>query len=377
MVVIKNRESNIECLRILSMFLIVCMHLLWHGNVLNECGYGTFDYYLFWSIRALCYISVNSYVLISGYFMVYGKFTIEKLFRIIIQTLFYSYLLFGVSIYLNRDVLSIENVMKTIFPISSGLYWYITTYVLLCIISPILNVAVEHINKQTHLITVMSFVFVFCIIPTFLFWTRGILSMGRDLNWFITLYLISSYIRKYNVRYSTRKLICLAFISVIFMIMSLVLIGALSRVVFGVEKEQDLMFCFNSVFSCVASVSIFLGFLNINITNAKRSGAINSISKLVLGVYLFHENPFFRPILWDLVKPSKYLHKNNGTIISLMYILAICIFIMVIGCMIEKIRQCIDCFFGMPKLYIRLEKKVKEMFKKVITEKDRSFKHSV
>ena len=351
-----NRKSNIECLRVLSMFLIVCMHLLWHGNVLAECDYGSVSYYLFWTIRALCYTSVNSFVLISGYFMVYSRLSAKKLIRILIQTLFYSIVMYGFVLYLDQDVLSVSNILKVLTPVSSGQYWYITSYVLMCIFSPILNLAVNRMNRISHLAVIISHLLFFCIIPTFLFWTRNTLSMGRDLPWFLTLYLVAAFIRKYNIRYNNRKLLLCYLVSILLMLLSLIVIGSLTHSFLGAEREQDLMLCFNSIFSFVASISTFIFFLNINIHSIKLSCAINSISMLVLGVYMFHENPFFRPILWGFLKPARFLHQDFGIVLTLLYSFLLCIAIMLIGCMIEKVRLSLYSVLGFAGLVSRIEK---------------------
>lgn len=338
----KVRKSNIELLRILAMFLIVFMHLLWHGNVLNSCDYGSINYYLFWSIRSLCYISVNVFVLISGYFMIYSKFNNKKLFKMILQTLFYSLVFFSISSYINKDIFTIFNLLKSIFPISSGVYWYITSYVLLYLISPLLNNAIISMDKN-ELRRVIIYLFIaFSIFPTFLFWSRSFLSMGRDLNWFIFLYLVGGYIRKYNISCKNKKLLFIFIISIFLMIISLVLIGAITHLIFGRVKEQDLMLCFNSIFSLCASISVFLIFLNIRINNMIFSRIVNSISKLVIGVYLFHENPFFRDILWGIINPTRFI---NSSILTLLYSIFACIMIMMIGCLIEKCRlYLLKCF---------------------------------
>jgi len=162
--------------------------------------------------------------------------------------------------------------------------------------------------------------------------------MGRDLNWFVALYFIAAYIRKYGVCLEKKKLIVYFISAIILMMLSLIIIGAVTHTIFGIEKEQDLMLCFNSVFSCAASVAAFLIFLDLRINNQKISHIINSISGLMLGVYLFHENPFIRSILWDFIDPTRYMNSMHGTLLTLFYMLFVCFSIMVIGCVLEKIR---------------------------------------
>ena len=62
----KVRDSNYELLRIVSMFLIVLYHTIFHGNVLkNTTGVLNFT---FTCITILTFIHVNCFIIIMGYY---------------------------------------------------------------------------------------------------------------------------------------------------------------------------------------------------------------------------------------------------------------------------------------------------------------------
>lgn len=67
---IGTRQSNVEVLRILSMLMIVCLHIMNHGGLLDTVVPYTVNYYLFYVIEIFSYVAVNVYVLISGYFLI-------------------------------------------------------------------------------------------------------------------------------------------------------------------------------------------------------------------------------------------------------------------------------------------------------------------
>lgn len=66
----KKRMANVELLRICSMLMIVLMHLLNHGKVLETVEKGSVSYYLTWTIFGISFVSISCYILISGYFCV-------------------------------------------------------------------------------------------------------------------------------------------------------------------------------------------------------------------------------------------------------------------------------------------------------------------
>lgn len=62
-----NNERNfgIDALRILSMFAIVLMHILYKGNLLKDVSDN--GNAVLWLIETVCFCAVNCYAMISGY----------------------------------------------------------------------------------------------------------------------------------------------------------------------------------------------------------------------------------------------------------------------------------------------------------------------
>lgn len=83
----KSRNSNIELLRIISLFLIIVGHFSWHTNwSLN----GT-SIFLESTIHSLWIggkLGVDIFVLISGYFLVKSHYKLSSFVRIWLQALF-------------------------------------------------------------------------------------------------------------------------------------------------------------------------------------------------------------------------------------------------------------------------------------------------
>ena len=78
----KERNSNLELLRIISMLLIIMHHYSIHGFSPNILYYSSNKYILdFLSLEGK--LGVNCFILISGYFMINQKFTIKKLLSIL------------------------------------------------------------------------------------------------------------------------------------------------------------------------------------------------------------------------------------------------------------------------------------------------------
>ena len=131
-----KRLNNIVFLRIISMYMILVLHYLSFGGFLLEHTGFSISSAIVWFLEALSFVAVNCYVLISGYFLVDAKFKFEKIFKICLQTLFYTLIVYITLLLLNKTDISIMSFIKNCLPITSGTYWFATCYILLYILSP-------------------------------------------------------------------------------------------------------------------------------------------------------------------------------------------------------------------------------------------------
>lgn len=194
---IKVRQPQFELLRIISMGLIVTLHFMSHGGVNDQLVMGTPTYFLFSVLRALSYLGVNCFVLISGYFMCETVFKPSRIVKMMLQVLFYS-VIGTVTLYFVFHVEpSMKELLFTFFPISGNKYWFASTYIVMLFISPLLNAALTKLSRKEHLIFITLLLLCFSILPTVLFWGKGVYSDGKDVGWFVTLYVTAAYVKKY------------------------------------------------------------------------------------------------------------------------------------------------------------------------------------
>ena len=77
----KKRNLNIEVLRVVSMFMVIVLHALGHGGVLDYYQLGDSGYFIFWLIEAFCMVAVNCFVLITGYFGWKSNFKLSRVVK--------------------------------------------------------------------------------------------------------------------------------------------------------------------------------------------------------------------------------------------------------------------------------------------------------
>lgn len=223
-------------------------------------------------------LGVNVFVLISGYFLIDKQFKWKKFIRLALQVFFYSSVIYLLFLAFGLAIFDIEDLFKNFFPLITNRYWFMSCYVILYVLSPFINKMIKAISKKEHEFLILFLLFVKTIITIFGY------NYLSNVGWFITLYIVSAYLKKYNVL--TNVWISLASFCLSFTAM----------IVFSVFLRYS-VYGLNNIVCFVASVSLFNVFRNMK--TSFHSKAVNLVSSAMLGVYLIHDNNFVRPFLWQ------------------------------------------------------------------------------
>lgn len=193
----------------------------------------------------------------------------------------------------------VKNVIKVFFLPLSTEYWFITCYLLLCVLLPVLNPLLRKLNLKTYVLFLFA---VFCfwyllatflnnqyanLMRSFLFWCLGC---------FFGIFFKDIKIKPFSI-------FCL------FVASFMGIIASTSGYYFtycgisSVYKAAGFMLVKSGVF--LSAVSLFLIFKSLEIGTVK---SINVLSLCTFGVYLIHEHPFARPLIW--YKVIDVLHRQ-------------------------------------------------------------------
>lgn len=153
-----QRNASLDVLRVLCMFMIVTGHCILHGGIFDElAGDMSINYVETKILYNLLQVHVNCFVLISGYFLCTSTFKLSKWIKLWGCTLFYSVLLFIILCATGNAVFSITEMVKSCLPFSQQRYWFVTTYLLMYILSPICNAAIANLTQKQHLMGILGF----------------------------------------------------------------------------------------------------------------------------------------------------------------------------------------------------------------------------
>lgn len=208
------RNRSLDLLKMISMLLVIGLHFLYYGGFLeqyNTIKTNVLGYCFTWILEALCYFSVDVFILITGYFMCESQMKTTRLFSLAKQVWVYSIigLLIGIIVkcaFPDIDVqISKLSLLHTFTPIISGDYWFITSYFLLMLCVPFLNGVINNIDIDRFQKILFAGIIIFSIVPSFLPWcdTNIFNNGGASPVWFCILYLSGAYIRKSGIKVKT------------------------------------------------------------------------------------------------------------------------------------------------------------------------------
>lgn len=164
----KQKELNygIELLRIVSMMMIVTLHVLGRGGVLEESVVGGGQYHAAYFMEIACYCAVDCYALISGYVMFDSKFKYGKFILLMFQVYFYSLGITIVYLILKPEYVNIGCLIKSLFPILSKQWWYLSAYAGMYLFIPFMNSIVSTMKKKEVKMLNFSIILVFSFVGT-------------------------------------------------------------------------------------------------------------------------------------------------------------------------------------------------------------------
>lgn len=278
----KKRDCNIELLRIVLMMMIILFHLIVHGcklKTLSTNNYITTNKdFLYLGLLAFLSIGVNCFVFISGYYGI--KFKIKTLISLTIQGTFYSVIIYSLMVFIFRiDQYNVKLFIKSFFPLSSTIWWFLNIYVGIYILSPVINKGIDVINKHQLILIIILLVYLEATYPI-----TGLNILSEDgLSFYslLTIYIIGRFCKTNEITINN-ALLKYSFVYIILFV-------AIYSAYF--TKYQILAWritTYNSPFIIINSILFFYIFKNLSIKNLS---IIYKIAPLTFGIYLIHDYP--------------------------------------------------------------------------------------
>mgnify|MGYP003328110096 CR=1 FL=1 len=266
-----------------------------------------------------------------------SKITLRKYLKLYLWIVFYEIIMNSIFLATGRLDFSPLLLFTTLFPIrnihSDDFNGAFMTWWLFI---PFLNVLINNIDKRMHQLLMLLMVVVFTVYP----FVPEILNIDvNPICWFSTIYVISSYIRKYPESvYKSDSARFWGLASMVLIVLSMISVVAILLICNHLKMEVSQYYMVsdsNMPLALLVSVSTFMWFKNLRITQSK---LINAIGGTTFGVLIIHsETVEMRQWLWeDAVDCVGHYGLPLGQLIAYSCLSVITIFI--IATIIDHIR---------------------------------------
>lgn len=293
-----RRESNLELLRIISMLLIVCGHLIAQGVSPELNG----DLPISVQIMSKgSRIAVSIFLLIGTWFMVDSKFCARRVLLLYCQLAFWILLLtwMGGAIY----GVTIKQLVWSLIPYTSCSLWFVSVYLALILLAPFINFAIN--SRKRHKVIVCLLGYFCCIQPTIYQFVDGWLDC---LGFFVFIYVAIAYYKHYlQEKIRPNKYVFIIsgiglYVAIVIIKNQLLMTGATDDS-YAVKKLGQFLSDYKTLPNLFIASSIFYFFKE---TNLGKSKLINMLASNALGVYIIHQTPAFQGFLWKNVLHCNY-----------------------------------------------------------------------
>lgn len=331
----KNRNYGIDLLRIASMYMVVVLHILKQGGILENLPVLSVRYETAWFLEIACYGAVNCYALISGYVGLEAQHKYTALVKLWLQVFFYTTLLtLGIWI-IRPELVGKEQIRQALLPVVGDNYWYFTAYFPLFFIMPVLNHVVHTMpQKQLKIILIQIFM-LFSIVQTVFVKDIFGTSSGYSFLWLAYLYVLGAYIKKYGLltKLSKWQLASCYLGMVIVTWTTKYLVEYFLVPVSDEVKNGNWFVKYTSPTIVIGAIALLLLCSELEIR--KGVGVIRFLSPLSFGVYLIHVHP----LIWRHVMDLRFVaYTEFGTVKMMFLILATAFGIYIVCSLLDMIR---------------------------------------
>lgn len=321
------------------MIMIVAYHYTMYGNW-NKENFSDIKIQFF---RPWRQVGVALFVMITGYFLANCESNLNKSLhrakKIWIKTIIYSWIILLCTFVFHFGSFYKRDFLYAVFPVIFDEYWFITSYIVLILLTPVLNIAIEKLNKR-NLLRVLVIIMLFADIVPFIKndgTSNAPLGNMFSVGAMLAPYLIAGYIKKYGIKTKTWQAGIIAFVGIVLEYLSLIILKN------GIMVLDIASFTFG-LLPLVAAFGIFMLFLNLKEFHSRW---INWLASGVLASYLITEHPLFRIFFWQkLLNVGRF---ENPTWLFIVMGLLIAVVTVIVCSILDKVYSFCESEVGKRK----------------------------
>ncbi|KAB7789605.1 proline symporter [Bifidobacterium leontopitheci] len=294
----KIRNSSIEMLRILAMLMITAHHFLGFSDIsLTEQKLSVKKILLETFLYSGGKIGVVIFFAISAWYLSDStniRGSLRRAWLLEREVLFWSLACLAFTFGYDRDGITPNLLLKSVFPIAMNVWWYATAYCVFLIVFPVFAPALRSLGKSKHGYLCCALFMIWTIFEGFVpVFSLGL--HGGDFLSFVYLYALLTYYKWYMRPITVRC--AWAMISIGY---ALILLCA---VAFGILFDQTGKFASGQLYFSGTEYKlpvILVGFGVFVLFQQKtyHSSIVNTIAASAFSVYLLTDHPIILKYIW-------------------------------------------------------------------------------
>ena len=238
------------------------------------------------------------------------------------------------------------SVSKSLFPVSSDAYWFVTQYIGLLILSPFLAVLARQLTYRQYLALLIGGALIcLSIIPDFPLGKRFYVAHGNSVWSFAYLFMIAGFIKHHLKKVPMGRLSMI--------VVSLIVLILVCEIIGGYKNGSISLYWLNyNGLVLILSVAVFVLVRQLQIPERGFLNLFVKAAPYTYGVYLIHDHLLVRDWLWNTVSLSSYGDRWLFPLI----VIGTCLVIFVASAAVDAVRKKLFTVIGLDKFIARVDK---------------------
>ena len=345
-VLCKERRLSVDKLRMFLIFCIIFHHYVLFG-VFNQPITNLVSVYLYSFLGSFGKVSANTFFMISGYFL-YKKRELDfnKVFKLYYYAFVITISMIVIRVLVCSDFGWTNITLSDWFILRSWKWWFLTTYVIIYLLHPLINKFIVECP-----IICWGCVTFMCIAgfvkDIFGYHLLGFIKEDDIFNCFTCLFCYVLGGSLHNIKIDKFSRLVCGLLIVGFVVLKLVLLSNK----FGVIILTD------ATSLCIILSSLFLLIFSLNdkrVLSLQQRRMLPLLSSdIIFCIYLIHEEPFIRELLWNTENTLfRVSYQVCVPVLSFVYVFMIFVVCAILGLCLEKSYQCLSHYIKLPRVML-------------------------
>ena len=197
---LSSRNYGVDLLRVVAMLYVVTLHSIGPGGILAAAPIGSAQFHTAWFLEIWCYCAVDIFALISGYVSYSDGHKPVKWSGYLL--LWLQVVVYGAGVtvlfhFIDPALVTKQDLFRSLFPVSNGLYWYVTAYTGLFVVMPLLNAGLRNLSEPAARKLFFGLFLVFSLYETF--FQKFTMNVGYSFLWISILYVLGACVKKCGI----------------------------------------------------------------------------------------------------------------------------------------------------------------------------------